>query len=434
MVDLTAVATDGCSSSNIQKTVLENGLIVVTEKVDHVSSVSLGIWVKAGSRHEQAQENGITHFIEHTVFKGTQNRTARQIALEADILGGNLDAFTTSEFTGFCIRVLKNNLSQAFDIVADLLVNPTFDSVEIERERAVIIEEIKMTEDSPEEFVSELFHSSFWPNHPVGRPIAGTIETVNALSRDQIVAYYQQAYNPANLLITAAGRIEHQQIVDLANNYFGLLTPLKTTFSQQPPKEESRIVIKKKRGLEQTQIILGAPAPSICSKERYTCSIFNTILGGGLSSRLFQKVREEHGLAYSVSSNLNLYTDAGCLAVYMAVANKNVKKAISLVMKEITTLKTELVSEKELQATKDQIKANMILDLESVTSHMSSLAESELFFGHHIALAETFAGIDAVTVEDLIVIAKTIFDQEKIAVAILAPTERLKLDREHLAC
>jgi predicted Zn-dependent peptidase len=418
----------------VDKTILDNGLVILSEPVDYVRSVSLGIWIRSGSRHETAEQNGISHFIEHALFKGTRRRTARQIAVEADILGGNLDAFTTPEFTGYYIKALDTHLEQSFDILADLVTCPAFDPAEMEKERAVILEEIKMVDDTPDEVVQELFNSSFYPNHPLGRPIEGTAENVERFSRDTLADFYRQIYQPKNIVIAAAGHIEHNQIVDLAQRYFGQLRSDSDLPAEIIPKNNIDIVYRKKPGLEQTHLVLGAACPSLLSPERYACGIFSTILGGGLSSRLFQSVREEHGLAYSVYSSINAFRDTGFLSVYMAVSNRQTRKALDVALKEIRSIKERSVTEQELRATKDQIKTGLLLNLESVSGRMSSLAQNEIIYGRDFSTDELIAEIERVSLEEIQQMGRLIFQEDSLSLVLLSGIKGPKLDRKNLAC
>lgn len=396
-------------------------------------SVSLGIWVRRGSRHESAELNGISHFIEHTLFKGTTRRSARQIALEADILGGNLDAFTSTEMASYQLKVLDNNFAAAFDILADLVTSPLFEEAELDKERTVILEEIKMTEDSPEDYLFELFQSSFWPDHPMGRPITGTAKTVNSFNRKRTLDYYNQVYTGANLVVAAAGNIKHHQLVELSERYFSCLQVGVPTLDETPPKAHITHLVKKKAGLEQTHIILATPSPSALAPERYACSVFSTILGGGLSSRLFQSVREQHGLAYTVYSSVNSYKDVGYMAIYMAVASDKVRQAVELSMREICSLKSHLVSAEELQAAKEQLRSAILLGHESVTAKMHNLAENEIVYGRDITDEEVLSGIENVTSEDVLKIAQ-MFNSDQISSAVLGSSQRVQLDLHRLTC
>ncbi len=416
------------------RTTLSNGLVVLSEEVPHVRSVSLGIWVRRGSRHEPEQLNGISHFIEHTLFKGTTRRTAQQIALEADVLGGNLDAFTGTELASYQLKVLDNHFATAFDILADLVTAPLFEEVELDKERNVILEEIKMTEDSPEDYLFELFHSSFWPDHPIGRPITGTTETVNSFNRSCTLDYYQQVYSAGNLVVAAAGNIKHHQVLELSEKYLSHLPSGIKSSEELAPQPHLTHLVKKKAGLEQTHIILAAPSPSALAPERYACSVFSTILGGGLSSRLFQSVRERHGLAYTVYSSTNPYKDAGYMSVYMAVASDKVRQAVELSVQQICSLKSHLVSDEELQAAKEQLRSAILLSNESVTAKMHSLAENEIIYGRDLTNEEVLSAIDSVTSQDVLNIANQTFINGNISLAVLGPRQRLQLDLNRVNC
>lgn len=426
------------SSAHMQRifnrTTLSNGIVVLSEEVPNVCSVSLGVWVRKGSRHESAHLNGISHFIEHTLFKGTRKRSARRIALEADILGGNLDAFTTAELASYQLKVLDNHFADAFDILADLVTSPLFEEIELDKERSVILEEIKMVEDSPEDYLFELFQSNFWPDHPMGRPITGTVETVNSFNRSLTLDYYQQVYTGANLVVAAAGNLKHHQLVELAEKYFSYLPAGTAAQDETPPKAHIVNMVKKKAGLEQTHIVLAAPSPSAIAPERYACSVFSTILGGGLSSRLFQSVREQHGLAYTVYSSTNPYRDTGYMAVYMAVANDKVHQAVELSMREICSLKSHLVSAEELQAAKEQLRSAILLGHESVTAKMHNLAENEIIYGRDVTDAEVLSGIDNVTSQDVLRIANQIFSTDQLSSVVLGSRQRVQLDLHRFTC
>ncbi len=415
----------------VNKTILNNGLVILSEPMEQVCSISIGIWVRAGSRHEQVEHNGLTHFIEHALFKGTQRRNTRQIALEADMLGGNLDAFTTYEYTAYYLKTLPENLSKSFDLLADLVTQPIFNPMEMEKERSVILEEIKMADDSPEEMVHKFFNSNFWPDHPLGRPIEGTVESLQLFTQDKIVSYYQQIYHPKNIVITAAGRVEHNQIVELANRYFGTLSSPYDVPMESPPLTKFDTHLHKKPGLKQAYIVLGAGCPSLLSEARYTCSILSTILGGGFSSRLFQMVREEHGLAYTIYSSVDAFRDVGCFWIYMTVSDKYVKKAMTLTLQEMRRLKEELLPAEELQIAKDQLKTAILLGLDSVTNRMSSLAQNEILFGRDFSLEEIVNAIEGVSAQDVQQMAEQIFLESNLALTVLTANSRAKIT---LAC
>lgn len=412
----------------VKKTTLDNGLVVISQTIDYVRSVSLGIWVCSGSRQETLEENGLSHFIEHAVFKGTKNRTSRQIALEADILGGGLDAFTSQDVTNYYIKVLDSHLPKAFDLLADIITNPTFNQTELEKERSVILEEIKMVDDTPDELVYDLFTASFWPNNPLGRPIQGTAESVASFSKNTVTDYYNKTYTPNNILIVATGNLSHQHLVDLTYRYFAHLKNQTHTLTEITPSINYEITVHKKRSLEQTHIILGAKAPTLLAPERYVSSILSNILGGGLSSRLFQTIREEHGLAYSVFSSIEAFRDTACLSIYLAVSNGQVHKAIDYVIEEINNIREVPVSEDELLATKEQIKTSLLLSNDSISSRMNNLAQNEIFHGREITIDEIIQEISQVKIEQIQALAQDIFQKNKLAITILGANDKNKLD------
>jgi predicted Zn-dependent peptidase len=419
---------------NVQRTVLSNGLTILTEPMDHIRSVSIGIWVKAGSRHEDAEANGITHFIEHMVFKGTHNRSAEDIARQIDSIGGNMDAFTAKECICFNVKVLDEHVSLALEVLSDLVLNPVFAEKEIVRERSVILEEIKMDEDSPDYLVHEIFTQNFWKDHPLGKPILGTKETVRRFEQPTVLDCWTRRFYPGNLIVCAAGRIDHDRFAEQVRRHFEPLAPLKNGFHQSPPTVRPRIIMRNKKSLEQVQICLGVPSHPIVHERRYTSYILSTVLGGGMSSRLFQNVRERQGLSYSIYSELNPYRDTGCLSVYAGSSRENASKVVQSIVKEFHTLKTEQVSADELRRAKDQLKGSLLLSLESSTARMSNLARQEMYFGHFIDFDEIIRRVEEVTAEDLVELAREFFRGEAIAVTVLGNLNGLKLTREQLAC
>src|SRR5512142_1332424 len=318
---------------NIKRHVLPNGLIVLTEEMPHIRSVSIGIWVKTGSRHEQPEVNGISHFVEHMVFKGTKTRSAEDIARQVDSIGGNMDAFTAKECISFNVKVLDEHMPIAMDVLSDLVLNPVFAKNDIARERGVIQEEIKMDEDNPDYLVHEIFTQNFWKDHPLGKPILGTKETVKRFERDGVVEAYTHRFAPSNIIVSAAGNLDHDRFVELVTGKFEHMKPMNNGFHSSAPKIISRITLRNKKALEQVQLCIAVPAHPIAHDKRHARYILNTVLGGGMSSRLFQNIRERQGLAYSIYSDLNPYRDTGCLAVYagtsLASASKVVQSVVS---------------------------------------------------------------------------------------------------------
>jgi predicted Zn-dependent peptidase len=419
---------------NIRRQKLPNGLTVITEQMQHIRSASIGIWLQTGSRDEDAEWNGISHFIEHMVFKGTKHRTAEEIARQVDSIGGNMDAFTAKECICFNVKVLDEHVPTALDILSDLVLNPVFDAQDIARERGVIMEEIKMDEDNPDYLVHEIFTQNFWKDHPLGKPILGTKETVKRFERDAVLDAYTHRFAPGNIIVSAAGNLDHERFVELVKAQFEHMQPKSNGFHSSAPKTFSRIILRNKKALEQVQLCIGVPAHPIAHEKRHAGYILNTLLGGGMSSRLFQNIRERQGLAYSIYSDLNPYRDTGCLAVYAGTSLASASKVVQSVVQEFRKMKTEAVPEEELRRAKAQLKGSLMLSLESSTSRMSNLARQEMYFDRFYDLDELIDRIEAVTVEDLTHLANEFFKPESVAVTVLGNLNGLKLTREQLAC
>jgi len=419
---------------NIHRQVLPNQLTVISEEMQHLRSVSIGIWVKTGSRDEELTSNGISHFIEHMVFKGTKNRSAEDIARQVDSIGGNLDAFTAKECICFNMKVLDEHLPVALEILSDLVLNPVFAVDDIARERRVIMEEIKMDEDNPDYLVHEIFTQNFWKDHPLGKPILGTKETVRKFEQPLVLDFYGQRFNPGNFIIAAAGNLRHPQFTELVSRHFADLKPVKNGFHSQPPQIAPRITMRNKKSLEQVQICLGVPAHPIAHEKRFASYLLNTLLGGGMSSRLFQNIRERQGLAYAIYSDLNPYRDTGCLAVYAGTSRESAIKVVESVVSEFQNLKKQPVPAEELRRSKDQLKGSLMLSLESSMSRMSNLARQEMYFDRFFGLDELIERIEKVTLEDLQALAESFFQTQSIAVTVLGNLDGLKLTREQLAC
>src|ERR1700736_587427 len=419
---------------NIRRQVLPHGLTVITEQMEHIRSASIGIWLETGSRDETPQVNGISHFIEHMVFKGTKHRTAEEIARQVDSIGGNMDAFTSKECICFNVKVLDENVPVALELLTDLVLHPTFTAEDIARERGVILEEIKMDEDNPDYLVHEIFTQNFWKDHPLGKPILGTKETVKKFEREAVLDTYSHRFAPGNIIVAAAGHLNHDQFVDLVVKHFEHLKPAQNGFHSAEPKIVPRIVLRNKKALEQVQLCIGVPAYPIAHEKRYAGYILNTLLGGGMSSRLFQNIRERQGLAYSIYSELNPYRDTGCLAVYAGTSLASAFKVVQSVVSEFRKLKVERVSEEELRRSKDQLKGSLMLSLESSTARMSNLARQEMYYDHFYGLDELIERIEALTIDDLQQTAEEFFRTEQIAVTILGNLTGLKLTRDQLSC
>ena len=419
---------------SIQKNTLPNGLQVVTESMPAVRSISMGVWLRTGSRHEREDQNGIVHFLEHMVFKATRNRSGEEIARAADAIGGHLDAFTSKEFTCFSIKVVAEHLPRAFDILADLVKNPLLRPGDILKESKVIQEEIKMVEDTPDDLVHEIFNKSYWPQHSLGRPILGTRATVGAFNQRGLRDFFKSHYVPGNMLITAAGNLTHNQVVDLAEEQFGQVPKGPTMQVGPAPVAHPHARYRRKKELEQTHICIGTPAYPYAHEKRFASYVLNTILGGGMSSRLFQNIREKHGLVYAVFSGLSSYQDAGILSVYAGTAPANASRVVNLIVKEFRSLKSNSIPAEELQRAKDYLKGNLLLGLESTTSRMANIARQELYYGRHISLDEVSANIDAVTREDVVEVARELFQSGRIAVTVLGPRKDFKVTRGQLEC
>ena len=419
---------------NIEVTRFPNGLTILTDKMPEVRSVTLGFFFRKGARHEPAELNGISHFIEHTVFKGTGRRSALQIAIEADRLGGNLDAFTMHEETGFAIKVVDRQVANAFDLLADLLVNPIFDERELKREQKVIIEEIKMTEDSPEDFLGELFNEQLFPNHPLGLSIAGTPKTVKTFNREVTRRFHEEVFSPNNLIIAAAGNVEHGQIVDLAEKFFGMNSKFKIQNSkfEAIPKISAPIIIKKNKNLEQAHLIIATPFVDARSEKRYAADLLANILGGGTSSRLWQKVREEKGLAYSVGASAAMYLDCGVFSIYAGTSPRQTEEVLDISIKELRSIVKKGISTEELELIKEQSVASILLGLEDSSVRAGTLARLEMVHGRQIPLEETLQKIEAVRLEEIQDLAREFFQTEKIAFAALGNLNGLKIGRERL--
>ncbi|MBI1745590.1 MAG: insulinase family protein [Acidobacteria bacterium] len=417
----------------IKKEVLKNGLSIVTESMTHVRSVAVGVWIKSGSRHESANENGISHFIEHMLFKGTTTRSAETIATTIDAIGGQLDAFTTREYVGFYAKVLDEYLDRAFGLLGDIVLNPTFPEAEIEKERNVIFEEINMVEDSPQELVHEMFTEHFWKNHPLGRPIAGTKKTVGRFKRTHIAECFSRCYSPENMVIVAAGHIKHQRIASLARRYFGGLAPRQARPQlREPPLPRPHMIKRNKVELEQAHICLGTIAPSATSDDRYPAHVLNNILGGSLSSRLFQNIREKRGLVYSIFSGLGLYSDGGCLTIYAGTRSQTVATVVDLIMEELRKLQRGELTAEEVTRSKDNIKGSLVLGLESTSSRMSNLAQQEIYFGRHLTLDETIRKIEGVTLNAVHEMTNRIFDSKHMGMTIVGNLNGKSMSRRML--
>ncbi|MCM3880645.1 MAG: insulinase family protein [Vicinamibacterales bacterium] len=415
----------------IVRDALDNGIRLVTESMGHVRSVSLGVWLTRGSRHETDEDSGIAHFVEHMLFKGTATRSAEDIAQAVDSIGGQLDAFTAKEYASYYVKVLDQHLPLAVDILSDIVLRPAFNDVDIEREKKVILEEIKMVEDTPDDLVHELFTQAFWEGHPLGRPILGTKDSVEGFTQARLRDHFRGAYAAENVIISAAGNLEHGALREALEKAFGEMPSAGRKESWTPPAVIPKVVIRSKE-LEQSHICLGASSYPQNHDARYASYVLNTMLGGSMSSRLFQNIREKRGLAYSVFSGINAYRDAGSLTVYAGCANEAVGEVIDLVVEEMKVIKQTPVADSELRRAKDHLKGSVMLSLENTASRMSHLARQEIYFDRQFSLDETLEGIERVTPADTQRVAHELFSNGSLAATVLGQVNGLELPRERL--
>ena len=411
---------------------LPNGLRILTERMPHVRSVSIGVWLARGSRHEPQEQSGIAHFVEHMLFKGTATRSAEGIAQEIDSIGGQMDAFTAKEYASYYIKVLDEHLPLAVDILADIVMRPAFTADDIEREKKVVLEEIKMVEDTPDDLVHELFTENFWRDHPLGRPILGTKETVEALNAEGLRRYFTNVYTAPNLIVAAVGNITHEQVRDLVLKAFAGLPSTTETLDDAPPRVSPTVIIRNK-DLEQSHVCLGTAGYRQDHEDRYSSYVLNTILGGSMSSRLFQNVREKRGLAYAVFSGLSAYRDAGTMTIYAGCANNAVEELIDVVIAELRRMKDEPLPHSELQRAKDHLKGSLMLNLESTSSRMSHVARQEIYFDRQFGLDETLEGVERVTAADIQRVARDLFADGSLAATVLGAVNGLKIPPERLS-
>ncbi len=418
---------------NVQITRLPNGLTILTEHMPEVRSVSLGIWLRRGSRHETSDQNGICHFIEHALFKGTQRRSAHDIATESDRLGGQFDAYTSHEMTGFAAKVVDTEMSRAFDLLSDMLLNPRFDEDDLLKEQKVIIEEMKMIEDTPDELLVELFHAAYFPDHSLGRPIEGTEQTVSSFDRSITADFHARNFVPRNLVIAAAGNVTHNQLLDLVAQTFGAQSEATDISSDSArPDVAAPILIERKSELEQAHLLIAAPWPSATAADRYAASMLGTIIGGGTSSRLWQSIREERGLAYSIGAGGNTFRDVGMFTIYAGTSPAQMDEVFDLAMDELRRAVREPVSEDELELAKQQATSSVLLSLESSSTRVGALARQEIIHGRRISPDDILRSINAVTREDAQRVAHTCFTTAALSVGALGNLNGFAVDRSRL--
>jgi len=399
---------------------LPSGLRLVTETIPHVRSVAVGVWLKRGSRHESDAEAGIAHFVEHMLFKGTTTRSAQAIAQTIDSIGGQLDAFTAKEYAGYYIKVLDEHLPLAIELLADMVMRPALAAADVEREQGVILEEIKMVEDAPDDLVHEVFVQQFWDRHPLGRPILGTPDTVKSFTSTGLRAYFDRTYLAPNLAIAAAGHFDHDRLRALVERAFADLPVDVSAADAEPPVVTPGLVIREK-DIEQSHVCLGTLARSQTHADRHAIFVMNTILGGSMSSRLFQHIREDRGLAYAVWSSLISYSDAGALTIYAGCAVERVDEVIDLTLAELALLRGTVVEVEELRRAKDHLKGSLMLNLESTSSRMSQLARQELMFGHQFTMDEILGSIEAVTADDVLRVSQELFRDGAAVATVVGP-------------
>jgi predicted Zn-dependent peptidase len=411
----------------MQRTLLDNGIRVVSEEFSHVLSVAIGIWVENGSRYESEAQSGISHYIEHLLFKGTARRSAADISAEIEGVGGSINAFTGTEYTCYYVKVLHEHLPLAFDLLADIFLNSSLDPEEIERERSVIIQEIAHAVDTPDEYIHDLFKAHFWRGHPLSRQICGTVDTVAGFRREHFLEFMRARYGPDNIVIAAAGNLRHEDVVECTRAAFGGLTGRVDYVDGGPPVGCGGVVVHAKP-LEQVHMCLGMPAVAQADPLRYVALVLETALGGGMSSRLFQEIRERRGRAYAVQSFLSCYRDAGYLGVYAGTNAEWVAEVLELIVAEMWRVARHGLDAAELERAKNQLKGSMLIGLETSSSRMHRLATCELHFGRHIPLDEVCREVEAVTNDATAELATRLLEAGPLAVAVLGDLKGQRID------
>jgi predicted Zn-dependent peptidase len=414
----------------IISTTLDNGVRVVTQRVEHMHTVTTGIWVANGTRHELPEHNGVAHFIEHMLFKGTDKRSARQISREIDSMGGILNAFTGHEYVCYYAKVLAKFMPSAVDLLADIFTCSTFPPDEIERERKVILQEIKMRDDSPEEFIHDRFHQNYWKGQLLGMPVLGTMDTIGCLSRDAIISHKVSRYRPEDIIIAAAGNIQHDELVAIAEPLFSTITskwmPEPIVIQQNKVKE----INLTERDMEQTLVCLGTRGLRHDHHDRYALFLLTTILGGGMSSRLFEEIREKKGLAYSVYSYIISHADSGSLVVYAGTEKANCLEVIDIIRSEMTRLVSEEILQDELDTAREQLKGKTLMSLESSDNLMTRLAKNEIYLQTQQTIEDVLAKYDAVSCQDLQCLSQELFRSDYLHLEVMGRVADMGLDEE----
>ena len=413
----------------VRKGVLPNGVRVLTEAMPHVVSSTIGIWVENGSRYEEPGENGVSHFIEHLLFKGTKKRTAAQIAEQMDAVGGVLNAFTGKEYTCYYAKVLGEDLPMATELLADLFLESVFDPAEIDRERQVVLQEISQAEDTPDDFIHDLFNLHYWQGHPLALPIFGSVETVNAINREALVSFMADRYRAGRVFIAAAGAVDHERLMRDCDRLFGSIAGDGRPEPTSPPQERV-VVLNENKKLEQAHICIGAPGLSQTAPNRYAAYVLNTALGGGMSSRLFQEVREKRGRVYSIYSFMSAFLDCGYFAVYAGTNPEWVDEVVEVTLKEINKVVRDGLAPEELARAKSQLKGNMLLGMESTESRMNRVARNEIYFRRDIPIDEIGREIEKVANDQVVELASSCFKPERMGMVLLGDLKGRQLGPE----
>jgi len=408
------------------KTILDNGMRIISEEIEHVRSISIGIWVECGSRYEDDQTNGTAHFIEHMLFKGTQRRTAFDIAATIDSVGGVMNAFTSKELTSFYIKIPDYHMTLAIDLLADIFNHSKFDEDEITKEKSVVLQEISMLEDSPDDYIHDFFEANFWKHNHLGMQVLGTRERVEGFTRDSLLEFFRSRYRGRNVVLTAAGHLKHEALVELVAKAFGDMGGPTEKVTFVPPAVSSNITVLEK-DLEQVHMMIGTLAPSSVSESRHAAFLMNAVLGGSMSSRLFQEIREKRGLAYAIHSYLTPYIDTGMLAVYVGTGKGEVREVLGLILDELMRMAGQPLTAKELLGAKELIKGNFLLSMESTDNRMTRLAKNEICYGRHIPPEDIVAKLDAVTHGQIQELAQGMFNPATISIAAIGPVSEKDL-------
>jgi len=408
------------------KEYLDNGIPVVMESIKNVRSVAVGIWVKVGSRYETPGKNGISHFLEHMFFKGTKKRSPKDIAVEIDTMGGDLNAFTSRENTAFYIKVLDEYLEKGVDLLSDIFVHSTFPEDELEKEKKIIKEEVKMVEDTPDDYIHDLFNQTIWGHEGLGQPILGRRETIAAFTREDLIHHISKYYGTKDIIISCAGKFQPAKLMELLRERFGGLRRGSEPEKGPTPEFKSDIKVYTK-DISEAHICIGVPSVSQTSDDRYSLFVLNTLLGGGVSSRLFQEIRENRGLAYSVYSYTSMYIDTGLWGVYAGVSKKRIREVAELIIHEMLSLRDTL-TEDELDKAKRHLKGNMILGLESTNSRMNNIARQEIYFNRYISPDEISKAVEAVSMKQIRELSERLLAKRSLSITAYGPLQRDVLD------